>query len=180
MTSCLSIAWSPVRDLGGSGELKQINWSVIVRLSAEFQTFAIDLHDLGAETFARWVSQGSFEVQTVTRNALTLARKLDTGNVHTESLKEDFRRLGVDLWDGLRRRHAWNEERRQHLDRLNRARNAIVHGQQDRIRDLKAEGFPLTLRTARRWRSALDELAGHMDALVAESLGQLFQQPPPW
>lgn len=159
---------------------EQINWSLIVRLSAEFQAFAIDLHDLGAATFAAWAAQGSFAVETVIRNALTLGRRLDSGNVHAESLAADFQRFGLDLWGTLRRRHATNEARRLHLERLNRARNAIVHGHEDRILDLRAEGFPLTLKTARKWRKALDALAGHMDAEVGETLGRLFQQPPPW
>jgi hypothetical protein len=165
---------------GRKWRTEQINWSLIVRLAAEFQAFSIDLHDLGAETFAAWSSQGSFQVQTVIRNALTLDRKLDTRNANTESLGVDFQRFGVDWWAALRRRQSQNEDRRMQLDRLNRARNAIVHGQADKLAALRMEGYPLTLRTARVWRRALDELAGDMDDLLSQTLGKLFQQPPPW
>jgi hypothetical protein len=165
---------------GRKWRTEQINWSLFVRLAAEFQAFSIDLHDLGAERFASWSSQGSFEVETVIRNALTLDRKLDTKNANTDSLKLDFQRFGIDWWKALRAKHAQNEKRRMHLDRLNRARNAIVHGQADRIEALRMEGYPLDLTTARRWRSALDGLAGHMDTVLSEVLGKLFQHPPPW
>jgi hypothetical protein len=178
LLSVHSVVAGPGR--GRKWRTEQINWSLFVRLAAEFQAFSTDLHDLGAETFASWSSQGSFEVETVIRNALTLDRKLDTKNANTESLKLDFQRFGIDWWKALRASHAQNEERRMQLDRLNRARNAIVHGQADSIEALRKEGYPLTLRTARVWRRALDELAGHMDSLLSEELGKLFQQPPPW
>jgi hypothetical protein len=119
-------------------------------------------------------------METVIRNALTLDRKLDTKNANTESLMLDFQRFGIDWWKALRARHAQNKERQNQLDRLNRARNAIVHGQADKIEALRMEGYPLALKTARRWRKALDELAGHMDSVLSDALGKLFQRPPPW
>jgi hypothetical protein len=165
---------------GRKWRTEQINWSLIVRLAAEFQGFSIDLHDLGADTFAGWSAQGSFQLQTVIRNSLTLERKLDRGNANPDNLREDFQRFGVDWWTALHLLHAQNEARRQQIGRLNRARNAIVHGQPDVIEELRAEGYPLTLGTVRAWRRAVGELAVHMDTLLSQTLGKLFQQPPPW
>jgi hypothetical protein len=66
------------------------------------------------------------------------------------------------------------------LDKLNQARNAIVHANETDLDALKLAGHPITSTTLKTWRSALDSLAGTLDAEVAARLGTLFGKPAPW
>lgn len=165
---------------GRKWRTEQLNWSLIVRLAAEFQGFCMELHELGAEEFARLTSPKNKRVQTVVRNALTSGRELDRGNAQYQSLKVDFGRFGVDWWAAVAGRDPLSQGRGDQLNRLNRARNSVVHDKAEVRQQLRDEGYPLTLKTFRIWRQSHDLLATTMDAELAETLAQLFAVPAPW
>jgi hypothetical protein len=97
--------------------------------------------------------------------------RLDRGNATPASLGEDFGLLGMSLWEDLRglypaRARVWHER----LALLNELRNGLAHADDQRVVTVSAAGWPLTLRSIRRWRSTLDRLAIGMDRAVREHL----------
>ena len=107
---------------------------------------------------------------------MTQNRQLDRGNANPGNLGNDFKILGVDLWDELKTRWPrmtvkWNKS----LTDLNKARNAIAHSQSGTLGALR-----VNLDTIRTWRSSLDGLADKMDDVVAWHLTDLFKVSDPW
>ncbi|MEX1008549.1 MAG: hypothetical protein WD271_11970 [Acidimicrobiia bacterium] len=173
------------RLVGGTGRgrrwrTQQLNNSLVLRLAAEFQGFARDLHDLAGDTFASWAAGGNTKLETVLRARLSEARQLDRGNAHPGSLGSDFGRFGFELWPALAARDPRTASQQESLELLNEARNAIAHDDEARLAALEAQGNPITLRTFRAWQRDLDGLASTLDAEVAAHLGLLFQRATPW
>ena len=70
------------RAVGGRGpgrrwRTRQLNWAMTLRLAAEFQGFARDLHDLAVDHFATTASGGNTQLAGVLRERLTTNRQLD-------------------------------------------------------------------------------------------------------
>jgi hypothetical protein len=173
------------QSVGGTGagrrtQTEQINWALVLRLAAEFQGFARDLHAEGVEFFAGQAAPGNDPLRAVLMDLLGLGLRLDRGNADPGSLGDAFNRFGFQLWVALETRDRRTVHRQQHLLRLNRARNAIAHARMDEIAALRSEGFPLTLATVRVWRTALNGLAVTLDVELAVQLSRLFAGPRPW
>ena len=151
-----------------------------MRLAAEFQGFARELHDLACDLFASWTAPGRPAVESVVRTRLREGRELDRGNAHPGSIGRDFGRFGFDVWPALASRDSSSARHNQSLERPNTARNAVAHDDAAALDDLRGQGFPLVLRTYHRWRRDLDALAGNLDAEVSHQLGRLFGRPGPW
>ncbi|MGH9091574.1 MAG: hypothetical protein ACRDZR_09400 [Acidimicrobiales bacterium] len=170
------------QQIGGSAagrrwQTDQLNWALILRLAAEFQGFSRELHDLGAEAL---VSDYPDPVAGIVQRSLVFNRQLDRGNAQPSALGADFGRFGVDWWPELTRRDSRTTARQQKLDRLNRARNAIVHSVPADLDQLEREGHPPTLATVKRWRSGLGALAATMEAVLARHIAQVRGGPAPW
>jgi len=91
----------------------------------------------------------------------------------------DFGLFGLRLWHELESRYpgrcaSWNRK----LQILNTARKGIVHDDHPKLALAGAEGWPMTLRSVDRWRSALNGLARGMDHVVGEYLGGIIGAPP--
>ncbi len=157
-----------------------MNEALVLRLAAEFQGFASDLHDAACDVFAAWTVQGNPAVEHVVRSRLREGRDLDRGNAHPGSIGKDFGRFGFEVWPALALRDSSSSRHNQSLDRLNAARNALAHADEAAMAALRSEGFPLVLRTYQRWRHDLDALAGNLDAEVGAQLARLFGRPSPW
>lgn len=157
----------------------ELVWALVLRLAAEFQGFARDLHDLAAETFVTWISVDE-PVGRVVSSSFTLGRKLDRGNAGQSTLADDFGLIGMDFWPDLTARHSATAERQNALRFLHLARNAIAHAELGKLSALSDDGYPMTLQTVRSWRGTLDELAISMDDGVAEHLARLFGRDRPW
>lgn len=174
------------RLVGGTGRGRRwrtagLNEALVLRLAAEFQAYARELHDQASDQFVAWVAPGSTPVQGVVRRRLTESRQLDRGNAQPSSLGSDFGRLGFELWPALSARDkAIAKRHNDSLERLNRARNALAHGEDAPLATLRAEGFALVLTTFKVWRRDIDGLAANLDFEVADQLGRLFGQPSPW
>jgi len=171
--------------MGGAGvgrrtETQQINWALILQLAAEFQGFARDLHADATDVFASWAAGGQLQLETAISALLSRQLKLDKGNAHKDSLSDAFERFGLQWWPALQLRSGHTVRRQAQLELLNRARNAIAHSNAAQIAKLRGEGYPLTLVTARRWRSSLNGLARTMDAELSVHLGAFFQRSKPW
>lgn len=165
---------------GRPTETTQINWALVLQLAAEFQGFARDLHTEGVDTFAAWAAVGNPPLELALTALLTRSLKLDRGNAQPDSLKEAFDRFGLVWWDTLVSRDARSNTRRQGLEKLNQARNAVAHSDHGAMARLRGEGYPLTLATFRTWRSTLNALARTMDATLSVHLSTMFSRPRPW
>lgn len=157
-----------------------MNEALILRLAAEFQGFARDLHDLGCNQFAAWAAPTNPDLELVIRSRLRDGRDLDRGNAHPGSVGSDFGRLGSQVWVELGRHHRSAARHNQSLERLNIARNAIAHDDAGALARLQAAGIQLQLSTFRLWRRDLDALAGNLDAVVSDRLGNLSRRWSRW
>ena len=157
-----------------------LNEALMLRLAAEFQGFARDLHEQACEVFASWIAPLNPDVQWVVRNQLACGRELERGNAHPGSIGGDFGRFGFDVWPALATRDRRTERYNRSLRLLNEARNGIAHADEGRLFKLRAEGFPLVLDTCRRLRHDLDGLAASLDGETASQLGRLFERQEPW
>jgi hypothetical protein len=173
------------QSMGGSGRgrrwrTEQVNWALTFRLAGEFQGYARELHDLAVDHFVSVVARTNLPLANVIRTRMTFERKLDKGNAHPGSLGDDYGRLGLTLWPALEaadpRAAAWNRD----LTALNEARNAIAHAEEGRLVVLRADGYPIALRTIRRWKKSLDGLVKTMDDVVSEYLDRLLGAGRPW
>ncbi|MFI9531069.1 hypothetical protein [Micromonospora rosaria] len=158
----------------------QLNWSMVLRLAGEFQGFARDLHDLGVDYLVQSIAPPGSPLASTLQVNLTLKRDLDRGNAQPGSLGNDFLRFGFQIWPALAQKNPRSAQWNKSLEALNKARNAIAHAEDHKLKVLAADGYPMHLRTIRTWRSHLNSLAGHMDMVVADSLAVLTGKGAPW
>lgn len=159
---------------------EELNQALILRLASEFQGFARDLHDEAGVFVAGCLAPGNPQLQDVLRLPYTVNRKLNQGNADPGTLGNDFGLFGIVLWAALQARYparakGWNQK----LSALNMARNGIVHDDGAKIARVQADGWPLTLQSADRWKSALDGLAQGIDRTVGGHL-KLVYGTQPW
>jgi hypothetical protein len=154
------------RAVGGAGPgrrtaTRQINHALVVQLAAQFQRFSRDLHGLCVDAMLRGAPPTYHRSLSF---ALTVGRRLDSGNAQPASLGVDFGRLGVDFWTAIDAVDRHGPVRRRKLEQLAIWRNAIAH--QDFRRPGAAAvtaGTRVDLDTVRGWRAALEQLAVTMD-----------------
>jgi hypothetical protein len=154
---------------------EQLHWALILKLAAEFQGFALDLHDLAVRTFASNVAPNNKRVEMIVRTTLQRGRLLASENANKSSLCKDFDRIGLKLAARLQARDRRSDDRLNKLDKLNQARNAIAHDNTEKFAELHAAGYRLNLADAKKWRSALNALAWHLDNVVADHLAVIFR-----
>lgn len=153
---------------------QQINHAYAVLLSSQFQRFCRDLHSESIDFLVHAINPSS--VRDIVRDSLSSGRRLDRGNVQPNSLKEDFERLGLDLWSQTHAAGQRNTIRRRHLELLNGWRNAIAH--QDFKPSLVGGMAVLHLGIVRQWRRSCDNLAKGFDqVLCAHLLGVVGVAP---
>jgi hypothetical protein len=152
-----------------------LNRALVLQLAAEFQGFARDLHADAARVLVASLAPGSAPRQETLIVPYERNRRLARGNASPASLGEDFMLFGLNLWKELLRHHPTRG--RQWHDRLALLidmRNGFAHADDRRVAKVVAAGWPLTLRSARRWRATLDGLATGMDRVVWEHLSRHF------
>lgn len=170
--------------IGDSGPVRrwltsELNQPLILRLAAEFQGFARDLHNEASGVVVAALAPDDLRKQIVLKIPYTSARKLDRGNAEPGGLGQDFGLFGMDLWTELRRTFPNGAQRwQEQLRLLNTARNGLAHDDARRIAEVQAAGWPLTLDSVRRWRISLDGLAKGMDHVVGKHLQQVFGSTP--
>ncbi|MGH2879999.1 MAG: hypothetical protein ACRDK4_10395 [Solirubrobacteraceae bacterium] len=157
-----------------------INDALILRLAAEFQGFARDLHDQTSDIFASWLAPSSPTAQRVVRNRLVEGRELERGNAHPGSIGRDFGRFGFEVWRELHNRDERTTNHNESLALLNDARNGLAHSDEAKLAALRDKGHPPVLSTFRKWRRDLDILAANLDAEMSDQLARLFDRRRPW
>jgi hypothetical protein len=166
---------------GGRGRrwgTEQLNRSLFVGLTAQFQGYCRALHD---EAVAVHVAHAVAGQRSLLQTLLTQGRKLDTQNPRRSTLGSDFGRLGFSFIDDLKARGPSTERHLEDLETLVDYRNAIGHGDESKIATIEASAaIRSTKRSYQQHRQALNALAGTMDGVVARQLSALLAISRPW
>lgn len=176
----LDVLFAAHAQIRGAELRRQINSALVLQLSAEFQAFSVDLYENLAKAFLAEAAERSAGVLPVVERSLGEPRALDRGNPHPGALGNDFARFGVQIWSLMTTRDARNFTRRDQLERLNWARNAVAHGDRDALQRLRQRDVVVTLPAVRAWRRCLDQLARQMDNALPEYYRQQFDGRRPW
>ncbi|MGH9156800.1 MAG: hypothetical protein ACRD1K_13415 [Acidimicrobiales bacterium] len=156
----------------------QLNRSLFLALSAQFQSYCRDLHDEAVQVH---VSAAIAAQRPMLQILLTQGRKLDSGNPRRSALGSDFVRLGFDFIADLKAQGSPTIARLDLLEALLDYRNAIGHGDDARITGLEAAGgIAATKKSYQQHRRALIGLAGTMDVVVSDRLSQVLGIVRPW
>ena len=154
-------------------------WSqaLVLRLASEFQGFCRDLHDDAVQAIVTAVTPPVSPLRVMLLEGLTVGRGLDRFSADPRTIKDDFRRLGLDLWVlvGTGRAEStsvWREG----LRLLHRARSGVVHDDAEAIEAVRGEGWPIQLDTVWRWRNLLDEMATAMDHGLGEDIAEQIRR----
>jgi hypothetical protein len=170
--------------VGGSGvgrrwATEELNHALVLRLASEFQGFCRDLHDEAVGRLVETVAPANPQLQQVLVIPYRTGRRLDRGNAEPGGLGNDFGLLGMTLWPDIKAKYpVRGEEWRRKLELLNEARNGIAHDDATKLARVRSSGWPLTLPSIRRWRSALDGLAAGMDHVTKDYLQRLLNVTP--
>lgn len=149
---------------------EHLNLALFVSLAAEFQGFCRNLHDEAADYIASQVGAPGDPVVVLFQSALTRSRNLDKGNAQPGSLGNDFYLLDIPLWPDLEARYPTRKAQwHMTLTKLNAARNAIAHRNDDQLAKVKGDQA-LNLSTFRKWRSSLNGAATGFDHVVGAYL----------
>ncbi len=156
---------------------KPLAHAFVVTAVAEFQGFTRDLHDLTAERLINGAGIPSHLVPLITEG-LTRGRQIDRGNADLRAIKSDFARLGLSPMDLARHNSSWASRDSSELPLLFSLRNAVAHGNQRELRDLRAAGTLDTVTWVRGRLPVLNRMARSMDHLVWDHLhGTLGTDP---
>ena len=154
---------------------------LVMRMAAEFQGFARDLHDQAAEFLTLGATSGNQNLARVLRVGIAAGRALNSRNATSSTLAEDFSRIGMIFWPAIKSQEpisgpVWEAD----LTNLVTMRNAIAHDNRAQILKLEQKGFRLDRDLTKRWHGSLDLLAATMDDVVASYLGRTLGVPQPW
>lgn len=170
-------------DLTGTGRGRrwgttQLNRSLLVALSAQFQSYCRSLHDEAVEVH---IDAATVAQRPMLQILLTQGRKLDSGNPRRSTLGSDFIRLGFDFVTDLKAKGPATLNRLDKLETMLDYRNAIGHGDESKIVAIEAGGqIAATKASYQRYRQAMNGLASTMDRVVAERLSQVLGIAQPW
>lgn len=155
----LAQAHAQLGEVDGPGRPLEIGRPVahayVLRVVAEFQAFARDLHDLAAESIVR-MSSADAGSQAMLIAAATVGRMVDRGNADLRSLEQDFRRIGIGGLSSRIASHSvrWSSGQSRRGDQafyqdLIELRNALAHGNQQQLDRLRSRGVLDTMSWAR-------------------------------
>jgi hypothetical protein len=184
----LAQAHAQLGEVDGPGRPLEIGRPVahayVLRVVAEFQAFARDLHDLAAETTVS-LSGADPRSQAMLIAAATGGRMIDRGNADLRSMQMDFRRIGITgisariavhnpRWSSM---SAWRGDQAYYQD-LIELRNALAHGNQQQLDQLRSRGVLDTVSWARGRLPGLGRTARALDRVVWDHLGSAFGRNP--
>lgn len=162
----------------------------MLRIYAEFQGFARDLHDLTAQAVVLGAGVDPRH-QALLITAVTRGRRLDTGNAGLDAVAQDFRRLGLKKfdetvknhyrpWSGTTGKERYDADKKRYGD-LTDLRNAVAHGNDRQLRDLHDRGVrPFKRCLIRNVLPALSRRARAMDEVVWDHVVKTFGVSDPW
>lgn len=146
----------------------------------EFQGLVRDLLD---EATSKMISgagcAAQYQSQLIT--AATWNRMIDRGNPHLDAIVADADRLGISqLRSRMRAINSQHASDATVLASLVELRNAVAHGDRDKMQRLSQAGVRATLTYVRASQAVLDRHARALDHVVWDHLVALFPDTDPW
>lgn len=166
--------------LGRRTATEQLNWSVVLRLAAEFQGYCRDLHDEMRQQIVTSTYTMGAAHQEVLDRALVEQRRLDKGNANRSTIREDFMRFGFNLLDETKSGHRHGAGWLDRLEDLNTARNAAAHSNTVALPQCLAPTGYLRLAQVKKWDRATQGLSQLMDRICSQHLQRLLGGDAPW
>lgn len=179
-------AWiTQIDDPGHPLEVgRPIAHAYVLRVVAEFQAYARELHDLAIDVVVTLAGAGGV-LRAVLIAGATEGRMIDRGNADLRTLEQDFRRVGlialnerlgtrISCWP---RTSSGRGDRARYQD-LIQLRNALAHGNEDQLDQLRARGVVDTVAWGRARLADLDRFAHALDTIVWEHLRATFGVDP--
>jgi hypothetical protein len=183
----LARAHAAMREVEGPGgplELgRPLAHAYIIRMVAEFQGFARDLYDLAAEHLVT-VAAPPDDLVILLTTAIKKGRQMDAGNATLVALRSDFGRHGVRNLEGkLAARYSqWDREEggtdRVRYGALIDVRNALAHGNQQQVDELRRQGSADTVTWGRQQLPVLNRAARGLERVVWEHMRERTGTPP--
>lgn len=158
----------------------QLERSMVAALVGEFQGFARDLHDAAVRRIVEQTREWNPKFAPTLWTALTSRRELDRRTPTMQTLVPDFATLGLNLLPTLQRADPTLSKRLPEIGKLIELRNAIVHGDDQRLAELSRTGTSLSIRVLARYRATLERLADTMDRAMGERLEDVFGPAAGW
>jgi hypothetical protein len=156
----------------------------VLRVVAEFQAFIRDLHDLGAGVMVT-LSGADINSQAMLIASATEGRMIDRSNADLRSIEQDFQRIGVrGLRGKMEKQNArWITAGNRRGDKafyqdLIELRNALAHGNQRQLDQLRAREVFDQVTWARDRLPGLDRTARALDRIVWDHLRSTFGRDP--
>lgn len=135
--------------------------AIVLRLAAKFQKYCLARHD---ELVEEMVSRFDNRRAEIVRAGLTLDRRLEQGNASIERLRQDYRRVGVELTDD-RLGTAISQ-----LADLLACRNLLAHGS---VPKKTVTWFPPDIDRLTSWRDSCASLVEAIEKISFETLKAL-------
>ncbi|MCD0453116.1 hypothetical protein LO762_28620 [Actinocorallia sp. API 0066] len=172
----LEALWAVYDDQTDPARRAQIAQVLVVKLAAEFQGFARQLHDQAIAYMAASAAPDDPDLVILYCHAMSADRALNRNNPGPDTLMRDFKRIDVTLWPAAD--STYSREQRGQLRQMIDVRSAIVHDDQPKLARLVAG--ELDEARIKAWQNSLDTLAGEMDDEVGARLGAMFKGSKPW
>ncbi|MGP5184932.1 hypothetical protein ACTXKY_14645 [Corynebacterium variabile] len=161
-----------------AGVVENIDRALYPVLAAEFQGYCRDLHGDAVAAIiaeAQWPTE---QIARVSAAAMQDKRGLDRKNPASSVIGDDFRALGLKLWNRVQEEHPEDyPDWRRSLDTLVNIRNAVSHSDRKRLKDFTSKK-QLTFAYWQSTRKDLDLLTIAMDSAVRTYLVEIATPPP--
>lgn len=149
---------------------KPLAHAYAISVMSEFQGFVRDLHNLAVEVLV--MNSGVVAGLSLRlTDGLTLGRSIDRGNATVDSIRRDFRQIGITPLNIQAHNARWTRDKPR-LQQLIELRNALAHGNETDLRRLRAQGVVATISWTRSQLPALHRFAAALDKLVWDNLRQ--------
>jgi hypothetical protein len=143
----------------------------------QFQGFTRDLHDLMVQRLVDG-SGVSSRFAAVLTEGLTRGRSLDRANAGLATIKADFARLGLAPLDLGTHDARWAAGDSREFGVVFELRNALAHGNERELQQLRARGTLDTVTWARGRVPVLNRVARSLDHLVWDGLKRILGTDP--
>lgn len=165
-------------DIGVLGVVENIDRALYPVLAAEFQGFCRDLHSETITAIVNGAAWPTERIQVLAVAAMKQGRGLDRKNPSSSVIGDDFRTLGLLLWQRVQEVHPEDyPDWRRALDTLVNIRNAVTHSDRKRINEFASKN-QLAFAYWSATRVHLDMLVIAMDSVVRTYLAEIATPAP--
>lgn len=161
---------------------RPLGHAYILRAVAEFQGFVRDVHDLAVSELLKAANPPD-HLQALLTRAMTRGRSMDSNNATLKALRTDFDRLGLGRLEAklAETNPRWDRESGPDLkqfEALLRVRNALAHGNDRQVKELRRQGHLDTLTWGRNRVPMLTRGARALDRVVWHHLAATIGGSP--